>query len=152
MALLITGPQAAGKTTVARVVAQRFDRGVHVEGDAFLRFVVAGRAEMTPDASSEALAQLRLRYALSTRAAQEYERAGFTVVVDDVVAGPLLAEIAPLYDRIVVLFPREEVVAAREGHAPWVYRLFADDTPRLGTWIDNSELTPDETATAILQA
>jgi AAA domain len=152
MALLITGPQAAGKTTAARLVAQRFERGVHVEGDAFLRFVVAGREPMTPDASPEALAQLRLRYTLSAHTAREYERAAFTVVVDDIVAGPLLEELAPLYERIVVLLPREAVVAARERHAPWVYHLFADETPRLGMWIDNSDLTPDETATAILES
>jgi ABC-type multidrug transport system ATPase subunit len=39
---LLTGPQAAGKTTVARLLAGRFERGVHLEGDVFRRFVVAG--------------------------------------------------------------------------------------------------------------
>ena len=153
MALLITGPQGAGKTTVADVVARSFDRGVHVEGDVFRRFVVAGRSEMTEDASDDALAQLRLRYALAHRTAQEYEQAGFTVVVEDVVAGPLLREIAPGYAHVFVLFPAEDVVATRAGsrHAPWVYRLFADATPRLGTWIDNGRLTPEECAAAILR-
>ena len=150
MALLITGPQAVGKTTVARLVAERFDRGVHVEGDAFMRFVVTGRAKMTPEPSGEALAQLRLRYALSAHTAQEYERAGFTAVVEDVVAGPLLEEVASRYERVVVLFPREETIAARARHARWVYRVFADETPRLGTWIDTSGLTPEQTAAAIL--
>jgi cytidylate kinase len=150
MALLITGPQGAGKTTVARLVAQQFERGVHIEGDAFLRFVVSGRAEMEPAASDDALAQLKLRYALAHHAAAEFERAGFNVVVDDVVAGPLLAEVAPRYERVVVLFPREEVVARRERHAPWVYRLFADATPRIGAWIDSTDQTPEETAAAIL--
>jgi predicted kinase len=154
VAFLITGPQGAGKTTVAEAVARSFDRGVHVEGDAFRRFVVAGRAEMDEDGSDEALAQLRLRYALAHHAAQKYEHAGFTVVVEDVVAGTLLREVAPGYAHVVVLFPPEDVVAARAGrrHAPWVYRLFAEATPRLGTWIDNSRLTPEETAAAILRA
>lgn len=31
--ILITGIQAAGKSTVAQLLAQRFERGVHVEGD-----------------------------------------------------------------------------------------------------------------------
>jgi cytidylate kinase len=154
MILLLTGPQGAGKTTTARIVAAQLDRGVHLEGDVFRRFIVAGRADMTPDPSADALAQLRLRYELATRAAQAYAAAGFDVVVEDVVAGPMLATMAVRYDRVVVLFPSQETVAQRAGarDAPWVYRLFADETPRIGTWIDTSELTPEQAAAAILRA
>jgi len=74
---------AAGKSTVARLLAARFERGVHLEGDFFRRAVVSGRAETTPDASPEALDQLRLRY----RLAASYFDAGFTVALEDVVAG-----------------------------------------------------------------
>lgn len=150
MKLLLTGPQGAGKTTVGEVLARRWERGVHVDGDVFRRFVVSGRADMTEYASAEAFTQLRLRYELAARAAQAYEAAGFDVVVSDVVAGPLLAETAALYDRVVVLFPREDAIVER--HAPWVYRLFADETERVGEWFDNSDLTPEQTAAAILRA
>src|SRR6184192_104019 len=37
---LITGPMAAGKSTVAHLLASRFDRGVHLEGDVFRRSIV----------------------------------------------------------------------------------------------------------------
>lgn len=33
--VLVTGPQAAGKTTVSALLARRFERGVHLDGDAF---------------------------------------------------------------------------------------------------------------------
>jgi cytidylate kinase len=150
MKLLLTGPQGAGKTTVGELVARRWERGVHVDGDVFRRFVLAGRAEMSEHATDEALAQLRLRYELAAHAARAYEAAGFDVVVSDVVAGALLAELAPQYDRVVVLFPREDAIAVR--HAPWVYRLYADQTERLGEWLDTSDLTPEQTAAAILRS
>jgi len=51
---------AAGKSTVASLLARRFRRGVHLEGDLFRRMIVHGRQEMTPDPSPEALDQLKL--------------------------------------------------------------------------------------------
>ena len=67
---LITGPMAAGKSTVARLLASRFERGVHVEGDVFRRSIVNGREEMTPDLVPEAVEQLRLRYRLGAAVAE----------------------------------------------------------------------------------
>lgn len=161
---VITGPQAAGKTTVGRLLASRSARGVHLEGDVFRRSVVAGRAEMTPEPSDEALMQLRLRYRISALAADTYADARFDVVVEDVVAGPLLEEYVALFRtrpiRVVALLPTADVVAARaagreiSGYVGWtvagLHRLFADETPRIGTWLDTSEQTPEETVEAIL--
>jgi AAA domain len=106
---LITGPSAAGKTTVAGLLARRFPRGVHLEGDVFRRSVVSGRTEMTPAPSQEALEQLRLRCRLAAAAADAYFRAGFTVVLEDVVAGDELAGVVDLVTsqplHVVVLLP-----------------------------------------------
>ena len=148
------------------MLAQRFERGVHVDGDAFRRFVVAGRHEMTPDPTPEALEQLRLRYRIAAAAADAYANAGFAVVVDDVVAGEMLDEMVALIAarplHVVVLLPRLEVVVARdaaraaggyERFSPGrLFRLFAEETPRLGLWLDTSDQTPAETADAILAA
>jgi chloramphenicol 3-O-phosphotransferase len=161
---LLTGPSAAGKTTVARLLAERFARGVHLEGDLFRRAIVAGREEVSPEPPPEALAQLRLRYRLGAAAADEYFRHDFTVVLEDVVAGPVLPEwVAMIHStepRLVVLLPSAEVVAARElarresGYALWsvgaLHGLFADDTTRLGLWLDTSSQTPPETVDEIL--
>ncbi|MFL5792310.1 MAG: AAA family ATPase, partial [Actinomycetota bacterium] len=40
--LIITGPPGAGKSTVARSVADRFEPSALVEGDAFFGFVARG--------------------------------------------------------------------------------------------------------------
>jgi chloramphenicol 3-O-phosphotransferase len=161
---LVTGPMAAGKSTVARLLAERFVRGVHVEGDAFRRSIVSGRVEMTPDLAPEALRQLRLRCRLGATVADAYFEAGYAVALEDVVAGPPLADYAaairgcPLH--VVVLLPSAAVVAARAaarrqgGYGRWsideLYRGFTAETPRIGIWLDTSEQTPAETVEAIL--
>jgi len=63
--ILITGIQAAGKSTVAQLLAERLPRSVHVRGDVFRRMVINGRAEMTPGPTDEAVRQLRLRHQLT---------------------------------------------------------------------------------------
>jgi chloramphenicol 3-O-phosphotransferase len=161
---LITGPQAAGKTTTARLLAQRFPRGAHVEGDAFRRNIVSGRAEMTPGATEDALDQLGLRYRMAAMVADAYADAGFVVALDDVIAGPLLEECLGLFRtrdvNLIVLFPPLSVIEDRaagrptSGYVRWtpaeLHHLFAEETPRIGTWLDNSSQTADETVDAIL--
>ncbi|MGI5165181.1 AAA family ATPase [Spirillospora sp. CA-253888] len=161
---LITGVQAAGKSTVAQALAERLPRSAHVRGDAFRRFVVNGRADMGPEPSAEALAQLRLRYRLAARTADAYAAEGFTAVVQDVVLGPELTyavdryRTRPLY--VVVLAPDAATVAAREaGRAKKAYGAFSvadldrglrETTPRIGLWLDTSGQTPEQTVDAIL--
>jgi cytidylate kinase len=84
---------AAGKSTVARLLASRFEHGVCLEGDLFRRSIVRGREDMTPDASPEALRQLRLRYGLAAAAADEYFDAGFTVAVEDVATYAVMVKV-----------------------------------------------------------
>jgi chloramphenicol 3-O-phosphotransferase len=162
--ILVTGIQAAGKSTVAQLLAERLPRSVHVRGDLFRRMVVNGRAEMTPEPSEEAVRQLRLRYRLTAATCDEYFREGFSVVVQDVVLGEHLAEMVTLIRRrpllVVVLAPRPEAVAAREAargknaYDRWTIDLLDDslrnETPRIGLWLDTSGQTPEETADEIL--
>ena len=63
--IVITGAMAAGKSTVAELLASRLPRSVHVRGDAFRRMVVNGRADITPELTDEAADQLALRYDLA---------------------------------------------------------------------------------------
>lgn len=162
---LITGVMASGKSTVAEQLARRFERGVHVRGDVFRRMIASGRAEMVPDAPEEALSQLLLRHRLAAETADRYYEAGFHVVVQDIVLGSMLLEMIglihtrPLY--VVVLDPGPEAVRQRElnrpkkGYGEWspeqLIRSLREETPRLGLWLDTSELTPEETVQAILE-
>jgi chloramphenicol 3-O-phosphotransferase len=162
--LVLTGAMAAGKSTVAELLAARRPRSVHVRGDVFRRMVVNGRVEMTPDAPPEALAQLRLRYDLAAATAEAYATAGFDVVLQDVIIGPELADfvarIATPNRYLVVLAPSVSALEARERDRPKtgytsfspadLDHLLRQETPRIGYWLDSSDLTPAETAEAIL--
>jgi chloramphenicol 3-O-phosphotransferase len=162
--IVVTGAMASGKSTVADLLAERLPRSVHVRGDLFRRMVVNGRVDMGPEASPEALAQLRLRYELAVDTADRYAGAGFDVVLHDVVIGP---ELTDFVDRIatpdrylVVLAPSVAALEQREreraktgytGFSPAdLDRVLRDDTPRLGYWLDSSDLSPAATVDAIL--
>lgn len=169
--ILITGIQAAGKSSVAQAVAERLERSVHLRGDVFRRMIVNGRADMGPaDPPAEAVRQLRLRYQLAAQAADGYAEAGFTVVLQDIVLGGDLAEMVtairarPLY--VVVLAPRPQVVAEREdarrlARGKTAYKpgdrsaaeldaSLRRETPRMGLWLDTSEQTLDQTVDELL--
>jgi chloramphenicol 3-O-phosphotransferase len=156
---------ASGKSTVAQLLAEKFAKGVHVRGDMFRKMIVSGREEVLPNAGEEALRQLRLRYRLTAATADAYFEAGFNVVLQDVILGPMLQEMAelirnrPLY--VIVLTPNQEEIAKREASRPkkgyglWsiaeLDRQLRDETPKMGMWLDSSSLSPDETAEEIWQ-
>ncbi|MEU9554279.1 AAA family ATPase [Streptomyces fumanus] len=163
--ILITGVMAAGKSTVAELLAGRLPRAAHVRGDVFRRMMVSGREELLPEETPEARAQLELRHRLSASVADEYARDGWTAVVQDIVLGQELRRYVtrvrtrPFY--VVVLAPAAAVVRSREDQRPktgygagWTVdaldRALREATPRIGLWLDTSEQTPDQTVAAIL--
>jgi cytidylate kinase len=164
---IITGAMASGKSTVSMALAKRFDRSACVEGDAFLRMMVSGRAHMGPVLGPEALAQLELRHRLATDAVRRFAESGFTVVYEDIlVGGHLLSAIERLADlnpRVVVLAPSVAVLAERDrqrdkqGYStefpPHVLAdALVEQSAGIGTWIDSSGMEVDEVVAAILRA
>jgi predicted kinase len=164
--ILITGASASGKSTVAQALAERLPKSVHLRGDAFRKMIVGGReAAGGPDLSSAFLEQLRLRYDIACDAAERYADAGFQVVYQDVILGPLLEQVVSRLRRhglaVVVLNPAADVVAVREaGRSKRAYRGdlspqamvsgLRSTTPRLGLWLDSSRMTVRETVDAII--
>lgn len=156
---------AAGKSTIAEMLARRLPKSVHLRGDVFRRMIVNGAAEMGPVLSAEALAQLALRQRLACEAARLYAAHGFSVVYQDILIGPALAEVAEcladLSPAVIVLNPRPDVLAARDrdrkktGYSEmFPPNVLADalerETPRIGLWIDSSAMTADEVVERIL--
>jgi hypothetical protein len=167
---LITGAQASGKTTVADLLARRFDHGAHVRGGQFYRWAVRGWVHVgEPDRDAEVRRLLDLRYRLSSQVADEYAAAGFTTVVQDNIYGPdveaWLGRIAARPRHLVVLRPSVAVVerrdeerrqrigkvAYRDGFTPAVNdQHVAATRTGLGLWLDTSDQTPEQTVDEIV--
>lgn len=162
---LVTGIQASGKSTVAQALAERVPGpSVHVHGDQFRRWIVNGRVDMNPAAGPEALRQLRLRHLLTVAAVHGYADAGFTVAQDVVLGAELPAMVTAIRSRplhVIVLAPRRDAVQRREAqrrknsYDRWTIAALdvalREETPRLGLWIDTSELSVAETVDEILR-
>src|SRR5439155_22512422 len=134
-------------------------------GGFFKRMIVSGRAKPARTPSDEWWSQMRLRCRMGAAVADSCLAAGFTVVAQDLVIGPLLSEYVgfirsrPLL--VVVLAPRAEVLAAREGardkngygrdksieEADTLQRA---TTPRILHLLDPADTTPEQTVDELL--
>ncbi|WP_055666642.1 AAA family ATPase [Desnuesiella massiliensis] len=162
---IITGIMASGKSTIAQMLAEHFDKGVHVHGDIFRKMIVNGNIDMTPDYSQSALEQLMLRYKMAAKVADMYYKAGFSVVVQDTYLGKEVHsflqafESKPIY--FITLNPKVDAVIKREkkrnktGYTTWevepLYEVLINENPRKGLWIDSTDMTAKETLAEIIK-
>jgi tRNA uridine 5-carbamoylmethylation protein Kti12 len=164
-ALIVTGGPGAGKTTVARIIADRAERSVHLDADRFFGFVRAGAV---PPWRSEAHEQNRVVMAAVVDAAATFAGAGYLTVVDGIVIPGWFLE--PLRDGLrsrgaevayAVLRPPLEVAIRRSreradepmGDPAVVGRLwevFSDLGPLERHVIEDRGLAPEEIATIVL--
>ena len=163
---MISGVCAAGKSTVARLLAKRFERGACVPGDAIRAMMVSGRFDMRPNAEAEALRQLALRYAGALSVADVFLNGGFDVVVEDVIVGPVLRdflELVPVPEfHLVFLDPDAAAIERRERErhgtaygagkfsAGALQALLREETERIGLWLDSTQLSAQQTVEAIV--
>jgi adenylate kinase family enzyme len=162
--VLITGIPGAGKTTVSKALAARFERGVAIEGDWLQEIIFAGSVWPDGEPKDEAERQLTLKAENAAMLADRFVEAGFVAVIDDVMPGThrLGIYLDALRSRpvaLVVLAPPVEITLHRDANRG--YKLVGDGWTHLdeeirdqlgdlGLWLDTQNLSVDETVETIL--
>ena len=163
---MLNGPGGAGKTTASRLLAKEFEQCALIEVDEIRKLIVQGEADPFTGEGQE---QLMLSTKNTALLAQSYIDAGFSVIIDDCIAGKerldYYFEAFEKNDfKVALVLPSEQTLIERdnrrEGRArlgkdkiEWLYNRFSERLPSEDRWkvVDNTDLTPEATVSKILE-
>jgi len=162
---IINGIPGVGKSTVARALAGRYTRGVHIEGDRLQEYIVTGAVGPGESPADEEARQIHLNVRNQCLLARSFAQAGFVPVIDYVVVNRARLEeyrihLDGLRIRFVTLAPGVEVALARDQARPektvaalWTHldALMRTELSGVGLWVDSAPLTVEETVDHILR-
>jgi hypothetical protein len=168
---ILTGAPGAGKTSVARELAQRFELGLHLSVDELRDWVVAGKVEPIPLLTPPAAHQLRLARQSAGSIADIYSRGGCTVVIDDVLVSADLQALfnhtqpgcpvhtlflRPSFDEVIARNSARYIHFDRQKWTPVIQELYHElslrNTPADGwTVLDTTRWSVMQTVDTILQ-
>ena len=169
--VLLTGPPGGGKSTVGRLVAEAFERSVHIEADVVRESIVGGFVPPSLEMleSDEGIEQMALQREIVIQWALRKAEAGYVPVIDDAPIPPrghFEEQYAPLLalssTRPVILradgnVVRERIRARGGQFDEFLVSVvdgalgFLDDLDQeLWYTVDSTDLTVEDSAAAIV--
>lgn len=167
--LLLTGAPASGKSTVARLIAERSDHSLHLQVDDLRHMMAKGLAVPRADEpwTDEVTEQFRWARDTACFMAERYAKESVSVVIDDVcVPADFPDHYTALLERVrvhkVLLLPSQSALVERLrlrggaydqdilAHVPWIYANLGAMPKDGWTVLDSSEWTVGETLAAVL--
>lgn len=152
--LLLTGPPAAGKNTVAELVAKRLDKCAVIDVDVLRQMILNPRRE--PWEGEEGPLQRSLGVDNACSLTRNFAGSGYSVLVIDTMTDAMVSDyrrqLSGLDPWTVQLLPSEDEVAARllsrpdylsRGEVNWMYHQQSTLT-ECDERLDNTEIAPDQ--------
>jgi len=156
---LITGPAGAGKTSVSKVLAEKFERSAVINVDYLRKLIVGGYIKPYPW-NEKVKIQTSLEVKNACMLANNFLDAGFNVIIDHVIGQTLLKQYSEFFHdksiKVFLLLPKLEILLKRfdqrgvndglRKRTPELHEKFTSLKDKPG-WvvIDSSNQTVEET-------
>jgi Chloramphenicol phosphotransferase-like protein len=160
--VILSGPPRAGKTSTAKALCARYDRMAHIDVGALAEIIRMGRLR-PDDKSNEGRAQRGLLVSIACDMAERFIRAGYGVIIEDVV----LTDDLPRYEEsledlealvhAIALLPEPSALSSRAGPAtqsrdvPDIGRIRSEMEGMGIARLDPGSRSPEEVADAVME-